>query len=123
MANSLFNKKNISTRTRIIALESIYNEILKLISICTICTMQNNTSPEHISGSLDMLVEYKLATNFNMVATACEKRKKIQENLFIGIFSCKCIICICKIYKTCCFNLPALPMFFTEGVKFSAYCF
>lgn len=79
--NSLFNKKNTSTRTRIIALESIYNEILKLVSMCTICTMQNNTSPEHISGSLDMLVEYKLATNFNMVATACEKRKKIQENL------------------------------------------
>lgn len=79
--NSLFNKKNTSTRTRIIALESIYNEILKLISMCTICTMQNNPSPEHISGSLDMLVEYKLATNFNMVATACKKRQKINENL------------------------------------------
>jgi hypothetical protein len=80
--DSLFNKKNSSTTNkRIAALESIYNEILKLISICTICTMQNNTSPEHTSGSLDMLVEYKLATNFNMVATACEKRKKIQENL------------------------------------------
>ena len=79
--NSLFNKTNTSTNKRIVALESIYNEILKLVSMCTICTMQNNTSPEHTSGSLDMLYEYKLATNFNMVATACEKRKKIQENL------------------------------------------
>ena len=28
-----------------------------------------------------MLCEYKLATNFNLIANACEKRQKINENL------------------------------------------
>ena len=80
--DSLFNKKNSSTTNkRIAALESIYNEILKLISICTISVAPKTDFTTYTSGSLDMLYEYKLATNFNMVATACEKRKKIQENL------------------------------------------
>lgn len=80
--DSLFNKKNSSTTNkRIAALESIYNEILKLISICTISVVPKTDFTTYTSGSLDMLYEYKLATNFNMVATACENRQKINENL------------------------------------------
>lgn len=75
----LFN--NTTTNKRIAALESIYNEILKLVSICTISMAPDTDFTTCTSGSLDMLCEYKLATNFNLIANACEKRQKINENL------------------------------------------
>lgn len=79
----LLNSKNISSQRRIIALQNIYKELLKLVSMCNICRAPQKDITKHTPGSLDILCEYKVATNFELILSAVNKREHIATNTHI----------------------------------------
>lgn len=79
--NTKLLHKNAPVSEQIAALQTIYNEIFTLASMCDVCVAPKSARKNPTPGSWDMLHEYRIATNFDTVLNACTNRKQIQQRI------------------------------------------